>query len=117
VIADGKLHGTGSVTGHAERVPGGHYVVWDGISMRQVNGAWDSGELGVVSLFAGGDLRVKFLRCLFDQLGQGQLEAAFNWGAVFIQATNGIEFADCIFQNIPGSEGDENAMPIVTYDR
>lgn len=114
-VSDFKIHGLGSVTGHAERVPGGHYTVWDGISMRQTNGAWNSGELGVVSLFGGTDLQVKFLRCLFDQQGQGQLEPAFNWGAVFIQSTTGIEFGDCVFQNIPGSLGDENAMPIVTY--
>lgn len=114
-VSDGKLNGTGSVTGHAENVSGGHYVVWDGISMRQVNGAWESGELGVVSLFAGGNLNVKFLRCLFDQQRQGQLQPGFNWGAVFIQQTSAIEFADCIFQNIPGSHEDENAMPFVTY--
>ena len=114
-VSDGKVNGTGSVTGHAENIPGGHYVVWDGISMRQINGAWNSGELGVVSLFAGGNLHVKFLRCLFDQQGQGQLEPAFNWGAVFIQQSSAIEFSDCIFQGIPGSEGDENAMPFVTY--
>lgn len=114
-VSDGKVNGTGSVTGHAENAPGGRYVVWDGISLRQVNGAWNSGELGVVSLFAGGRLHVKFLRCLFDQQGRGQLEPAFNWGAVFIQQSSAIEFADCVFQNIPGSEGDENAMPFVTY--
>jgi hypothetical protein len=114
-VSDGAQTGTGSVTGHAENVSGGHYVVWDGISMRQVNGAWNSGELGVVSLFAGGSLNVKFHRCLFDQQGQGQLQPAFNWGAVFIQQTSAIEFADCIFQNIPGSHEDENAMPFVTY--
>jgi len=114
-ISDYRVHGLGSVTGHAERTAGGRHTVWDGISMRQVNGAWNSGELGVVSLFAGGDLQVKFLRCLFDQRGEGQREPAFNWGAVFIQQTSGIEFADCVFQNIPGSHGDENAMPIVTY--
>jgi hypothetical protein len=102
-VSDFEVNGLGSVTGHAERAPGGRYV------------AWNSGELGVVSLFAGGDLQVKFLRCLFDQHGKGQLEPAFNWGAVFIQQTSGIEFADCIFQNIPGSHGDENAMPFVTY--
>ena len=114
-LSDFKVHGLGSVTGHAERAQGGRYVVWDGISMRQVNGAWNSGELGVVSLFAGGSLHVKFLRCLFDQQGQGQLDPQSNWGAVFIQQTTAIEFADCAFKNIPGSRGDENAMPIVTY--
>lgn len=114
-VSDFAAHGLGSVTGHADRAPGGHYVVWDGISMRQINGAWNNGELGVVSLFGGGNLNVKFLRCLFDQLGQGQLEAQNNWGAVFIQQTSGMEFADCIFRNIPGSPGDENAQPIVAY--
>lgn len=114
-VSDFAVHGLGSVTGHAERAQGGRYVVWDGISMRQVNGAWNSGELGVVSLFAGGALHVKFLRCLFDQLGQGQKAPAFNWGAVFVQQANAIELADCVFANIPGSHGDENAMPIVTY--
>lgn len=114
-VSDFKVNGLGAVTGHAERAPGGHFVVWDGISMRQVNGSWDNGELSVVCLFAGDDLNVKFLRCLFDQLGQGQLKAQTNWGAVFIQQTSGIEFADCVFQNIPGSRGDENAQPIVAY--
>lgn len=114
-VSDGNANGRGSVTGHAERVSGGHYVVWDGISMRQINGAWSGGELGVVSLFDGQELNVKFLRCLFDQLGQGQLEPQNNWGAVFIQQTSGIEFGDCVFQNIPGSRGDENAQPIVAY--
>lgn len=114
-VADFDVHGLGSVTGHAERTPGGRYVVWDGLSMRQANGAWNSGELAVVSLFGGEDLQVKFLRCLFDQRGEGQLEPQMNWGAVFIQSTTGIEFADCIFQNIPGSKGDENAMPLVAY--
>lgn len=114
-VSDFKAHGLGSVTGHSERASGGHYVVWDGLSMRQVNGAWNSGELGVVSLFAGGQLNVKFLRCLFDQQGEGQREPGNNWGAVFIQQTSGIEFADCVFTNIPGSHGDENAMPVVTY--
>jgi hypothetical protein len=114
-VSDFKVHGLGSVTGHADRAQGGRYVAWDGISLRQVNGAWNSGEMGVVSLFAGGALHVKFLRCLFDQQGQGQLDPQNNWGAVFIQQSTGIEFADCVFQNIPGSRGDENAMPIVTY--
>lgn len=114
-VSDFKVNGLGSVTGHAERAQGGRYIVWDGISLRQVNGAWDSGELGVISLFAGGSLHVKFLRCMVDQQGRGQMEPAMNWGAVFIQQTSAIEFGDCIFQNIPGSAGDENAMPFVTY--
>lgn len=114
-VSDFTVHGLGSVTGHADRASGGRHVVWDGLSLRQVNGAWNSGELGVVSLFAGGPLHVKFLRCLFDQQGQGQLEPQNNWGAFFIQQSSAIEIADCVFANIPGSKGDENAMPIVTY--